>query len=388
MADAESRASCVLRVACDTGPKQFAWGALGILTLILSLAAGAYFSRYVDETVVPGVNATMCDLDPGGFDPGQRHALQVVVILGAILSLLGSSFIMFSYFWFHDLQTFPYKLIMFLSLADWFASVEYLLAIQDVGVTTQNADCYEDNFMCFMSAGMSQFFDMASFFWVACISYNIYQVLVKRRGADVVKFEKYYHMVCWGVPAFFTIIVTLTGSLGDAGNWCWIKRENQIERWLCYYVVLIIVMIVICVQYYRINQQLKTQGASHQRAIQARMILYIVVFLFIRFWSVLNRTVEALAGNHGVFVLTFMHSLFSPVQGFANALVYGLNKKIMNHYAALCCCNRDAREFVRDGSSAAEDMNPNPASEGGASGRDKAGSGMSSLNVEEGSQGI
>ena len=79
-----------------------------------------------------------------------------------------------------------------------------------------------------------------------------------------------------------------------------------------------------------------------------------------------------------------MHSLFSPVQGFANALVYGLNRKIMNHYASLCCrCNRNVREYLPDDPPSEDGINPNPSFQDGQdSGRE---SDMSSLNIENGS---
>ena len=351
----ESTPAWLLRVCCDVGPKQCAWGTVLILTLLLSLAAGAYSALEEDEAAERAEsNFTICDGD-GDFTQDEQIALQTVVILGAVLSMLGSSFIMFSYFWFPDLQTFPYKLIMFLSLADFFASSEYLLAIQDVGVTTEDSECYQNTFMCYFSAGLTQYFDMASFLWMAVISYNIYQVLVNRRGHDVVKLEKWYHVVCWGVPAILAVIVTATGSLGDSGNWCWIKQDHQIERWLCYYVILIMIMIFNVATYYITSGVLKQQGGAHQKALTQRMMMYVGVFLFIRFWSVLNRFVELIVGNHGVYPLMFLHSLFSPLQGFANAIVYGFNRKIKNHYRALCC-GSDARQVVETDNPAGEDQ--------------------------------
>ena len=80
-----------------------------------------------------------------------------------------------------------------------------------------------------------------------------------------------------------------------------------------------------------------------------RMILYIGAFLFLRSWSVLNRFVEAVDGNVGVFPLMFLHSLFSHIQGLANALVYGFNKKLKDHYYNLCCGKQsDSREVIED----------------------------------------
>ena len=155
----------------------------------------------------------------------------------------------------------------------------------------------------------------------------------------MVKNEPYYHAYAWGLPALLLIIVTGTGALGDAGNWCWIKRSHMAARMLCYYVPLIIIMIFNALEYFLIGTSLKNQGASQQQAIMKRLRLYIVVFVFCRFWSVLNRVTEAINGDHGIFAFMLMHSLFSPLQGFANSIVYGLNKKILRTYRATGWCN-------------------------------------------------
>ena len=193
----ESALTRLQHLCCSSGCKQVTWGVSLIFSLILLIAIGGYYSRLEQNNVLIGTNATVCE-SGGGFETGERLALQVVVVIGAVLSMCGSFFIIVSFFSFPDLQTFPYKLIMFLSLADFFSSSTYILAIQDVGLSPEDVgDCFEDNFMCFFTAGMSQYFDMASFLWMGVISFNIYQVFVKQRGNDVVEFEKYYHMVCW-----------------------------------------------------------------------------------------------------------------------------------------------------------------------------------------------
>ena len=346
----ESLVARIQTTCCNTGVKQFIWGTLLIFFLILFIAMGGYYSRVEQNRIMHLTNATatIC-ATADSFEEGQRHALQVVVVIGACFSMLGSSFIIVSFFAFPDLQTFPYKLIMFLSLADFFSSSTYIMAVQDIG-TSGDGSCFEDNFMCFFSAGMSQYFDFASFLWMGVISFNIYQVLVKRRGSDIVDFEKYYHMVCWGVPGFFLLIVTATDGLGDAGNWCWIKHDHQLERWLCYYIPLILIMVFNLSSYWHVTTAIKKLGSVNTKAISNRMSLYVGAFIFIRSWSVLNRFVELVAGNVGaVYPLMFLHSLFSPTQGVANALVYGFNKKLKGHYMRVCGCDRqNSRQLVED----------------------------------------
>lgn len=52
-------------------------------------------------------------------------------------------------------------------------------------------------------------------------------------------------------------------------------------------------------------------------------MMYSLIFIFIRFWSLLDTIISSINGHDRVFFFTFLHSLFAPWQGFANAYVYG-----------------------------------------------------------------
>ena len=115
----------------------------------------------------------------------------------------------------------------YLSLSNFFSSVAFYFDLQgDYRIDDQ------PGFQCYFGAGLAQFFDVASFLWyatarcakcarrtrraradrgcvpLACvrvtrtavIGFNIWQVLVKKRGRGVEAFEKYYHLLCWGTP--------------------------------------------------------------------------------------------------------------------------------------------------------------------------------------------
>jgi hypothetical protein len=270
----------------------------------------------IDVECVVHVNNT------GAFSTGQSKSIKAVVLTGASLSVLGSSFIIFTYWYLPKLRSFPYKLIAYLSLADWFSSFAYILGADN------DADECVNTVICGLTAAMSQFFDVATFLWTAVIAFNIYCVLVQGKGPEIRRYEKYYHMVAWGIPMVLLIVVAATGSLGDAGNWCWITEDHQIERVLCYYVPLMLIMIVNGVIYVLIGRAVSdTLEAS---TINRRLRLYILVFVFIRLWSVINRFQNWVNPTEPVYALYLLHSLFSPLQGFLNSIVYGFNKKVIS----------------------------------------------------------
>lgn len=71
--------------------------------------------------------------------------------------------------------------------------------------------------MCFVQAGLTEFAEMASFFWVGCIAFNIYAIAVLRMNERRVNLQHmYYHIFSWGVP----VILTVIGFIGDYyGAW-------------------------------------------------------------------------------------------------------------------------------------------------------------------------
>lgn len=186
---------------------------------------------------------------------------------------------------------------------------------------------------------MSQFFTVAAFLWTSVFSFNIYLVLVKRQS-NIEKYEKYYHLIVWGISGSFLIINLSLQSFGQTLIWCWINNQHNLLRILTFYAPLIIIFLFDLAIYIIVGRYSGISISDEkQAAINKKMRLYLLVFFFVRIWSLMNRFQNIVSPNNPVFALYFMHALFSPLQGFFNSLVYGLNGKIKNHYLSLFCPN-------------------------------------------------
>jgi hypothetical protein len=72
--------------------------------------------------------------------------------------------------------------------------------------------------------------------------------------------------------------------------------------------------------------------------IQKRLLLYLFVFQVTSVWGLANRIYQAFNKNHKYdYFLLCMDSAFGPLQGFLNALVYGLNQKLRDRYVEWLC---------------------------------------------------
>jgi hypothetical protein len=273
---------------------------------------------------------------PPKFSDAQFHTLRVLTIISATFSFLGSCFTISTYVRFERLRTFAFKLVMLLSIADCIASLHFLFgAYHDVNKEWQTHHC--PSIVCFITAAAYQFAQVSSFLWTACIAYNIYAAL---QNIETESLEPYYHLVSWGGSLVLVLIVSVTGSLGYSGNWCWIRQDRPLARIMFYFVPLISVMFYDMWMYVRIGQ--KVAQSPVEDIVNKRLRRYIGVFLFLNTFSVVNRLQNMMGPETPSFLLYLLQSFFSPMQGFANALVYGWNRRVVAEYSKeyprFCAC--------------------------------------------------
>jgi hypothetical protein len=280
------------------------------------LALSSYRQLFASWTATAHVNCA------SHFDEGQTTAIRVFTLLSASLSVLGALFIIASYSLFPRLRTFPFKLIVFLSVADLFAASSYIIGLagDKQGMVCSTA------FNCFFTACLSQYFDVATFIWTSIVAYNIYLVMVKNMGREVESYENLYHALSWGTSFVLMVVVAFSGGYGDAGLWCWIMPTHPLVQFFCYYLILILAFAFQATILFSVVLHVRSDPSSAASAskVTFRLLSYLMVFFLVRCWSVFDRINDAASGGQPVFALSVLHSFFSPLQGFCNAIVYGL----------------------------------------------------------------
>ncbi|GBG34124.1 Latrophilin receptor-like protein A [Hondaea fermentalgiana] len=311
---------------------------LAALALALALTQASGWRLLESDTA----EATS-DLCASVFDEAQTQVLRTVTLTGAGLSLAGSLFIVISYLILVRIRTFPYKLVMFLSVANVGSSLAYFVGL--ASINEGNVHECTSSVGCILAAAMTQFFDVASFFWIAIIAFNVHAVLVRNKGRAVEAYERWYHLVGWGISLIITIICGALGCFGDSGIWCWIKRDRQTARFFAYYLPLLIVFSFTASTYLIVSSALQHQVQG--RTVTRRLRLYLAVFVVFRVWGVVHRTHNYFHENQ-MFWLALMHAIFSPLQGFANALVYGCNAAVAREYRRYCS-GLNTEDRIEDG---------------------------------------
>lgn len=174
-------------------------------------------------------------------------------------------------------------------------------------------------------------------------------------------YESRYHLIALGFPSFtvlYLIVEQISGSnlVGFSGRpWsvfpsvvvilqltiiyrCWIRTfdhghwamDGAVIQLALYYVPVALAFVFNLVIYCFLLRRLQAIMSSRmERRIRIRIFLYLFVFLLTFTSSCLGRLIQAVDEDHRPqHVLLLLSSIFSPLLGALNALVYGLNTTV------------------------------------------------------------
>jgi len=293
------------------------------------------------------------------LDEGNDGALpmddkvRLMIALSSGLSIAGSLFIIVSFILFRDSRKCGRRLLFMLSLADLGLAVAWLFGV----VINMHTKGISD--ACIAQGYAMEFFRLSSFMWTGCFAIHLYQIIWKNIK-DPEVYELRYHLMAWGLPTLVCIYFVAENAeglqmMGQSDRpWCWI-RDFQHDEWnafgahlqyALFYGPLLIIFIFNLAIYAFLGRKVGELMQTRMKIrIQKRLLLYLFVFQVTSVWGLANRIYQAFNKNHKYdYFLLCMDSAFGPLQGFLNALVYGLNQKLRDRYVewlcpdTTCCC--------------------------------------------------
>jgi hypothetical protein len=202
----------------------------------------------------------------------EKWELQAVNLAASCLSLFGSAAIILNYIIFINKSQLLYKLILFLSVADFGGSLSICLSQVLLFLNTYDGVSYDLDLCKFFRAGVNFFF-VSSFFWTAAIALHFW--VSARQKAQIPIY--WFHVVCWGKPAIFTIILLSAGMITrEGGPWC---TNTTLGHWLFWYCPLIASFLWNAVFYTLIIMHYRgTDRKKMENKVTRRVSLYLLVF--------------------------------------------------------------------------------------------------------------
>jgi hypothetical protein len=268
------------------------------------------------------------------------------IALSSILSILGTCFIISSFVLFRDSRKCGRRLLFMLSLSDLGLAVTWLFgAVVNLHTGTISEACIAQGYAM-------EFFRLSSFMWTGCFAVHLYQIIWKN-VKDPEVFELRYHLVSWGIPSLvccYFLFKNETGHqmMGQSDRpWCWIRDFHDDEwnafgshlQYAVFYGPLLVIFAFNLFIYSFLGRKVGELMQTRMKVrIQKRLLLYLLVFQLTSIWGLANRIYQAWSPKHNYsYVLLCLDSAFGPLQGFLNALVYGLNQKLRDRYKEWLC---------------------------------------------------
>jgi hypothetical protein len=307
-------------------------------------------------------------------------AIFAVLATSSSLSVAGSLFIILSWILFTDMHFFSRKLIVYISATDLFSSAAFLYAaVRKTGVMSNTGG--HASLECTVQGFALQFFVLASYMWTGCFAYHLHSLIANRRK-KAHRLEVFYHAVSWGLPMLITIVLVVerlslqSDIIGGADRpWCWLTNHasqheslemEMIQQFALFYVPAVVVF---C---YNVMIYIKLAGIVHGTElgsnIRKRVLLYLLVFLLCSVWGLAHRLYQAFTPGHQPLKwLSYAEAAIGPLQGFLNAIVYGISAKVVARYKRLCGCaskedaERLSRGLVRENSAGSHGGYPRAA---------------------------
>jgi len=209
---------------------------------------------------------------------------------------------------------------------------------------------------CYTQGLLIEFFQIASFIWTASIAVVLYLVIVRNKSFNIgiENVTKYFHVAAWSLAAINVAICAGLNIFGDANyeapgtqpSWCWIKSDKNLEKFVLYFLPFLLVWIFNVVVYVMVSRKIRNVVKSQELKERAftRMRLYLVVYMLCIGVGAINRVQNFIAPEQPVFVLNILDAALSPLQGFLNSLVYGMNKQLRKGWTQALCCNCKSEE--------------------------------------------
>lgn len=177
------------------------------------------------------MNTTLMPTTTAGYYISAEMDNVILSSISGFLSIIGTLIIIFTFFKWKDVQSTSRQILVFISIADFFAVVGNTVSLLSPPNST----------VCTVQSIIGSFFILSSFFWTVFLAVYLYVACTHKMVVLAERLMVPFHLVGWGVPCIIVCTGAITGKFGNNGDtvssgWCWIRttglsREEQI-KWM------------------------------------------------------------------------------------------------------------------------------------------------------------
>lgn len=166
----------------------------------------------------------------------------IVSLVSSSLSIISSLCIIVTYFVWPNIRSVSRQIIVFLSLADLFTALGYVIgSINHLqydrndtrGVTTV---CETFTRVCVVQSTVTTWSSIASFWWTIILAFHLYITLVKGHVSLSGRLLPLYYFLAWVTPTIVVMALLWSDQLGYShvavSTWCFIGQKSEGQKFL------------------------------------------------------------------------------------------------------------------------------------------------------------
>lgn len=231
-------------------------------------------------------------------------ANEILTTITSVLSLFGTVFIVISFFMWKDIRTTSRRILVYISIADFFTCVATIAAVTNFWLSGS-----ENPQVCLVQSVIGTLSVLCSFFWTVSMAVYLYISVCMKKSRLAERLMYVFHVCSWGIPLLIVTLAASLHKLGDNGSkvsagWCWVNINlNWSDQvfWMLLAGKLweIIASVVIAVLYALLKQNMKkelhhksgvlTQSTVAQAQKAERKLIFVpLIFVFLRMWGTIR----------------------------------------------------------------------------------------------------
>lgn len=260
---------------------------------------------------------------------------RILATISGSLSILGSSFIIVTYFLWKDLRSTSRKILGYISFADFCLAASALEGLW-----------HSDNSPCEVQSFVTTTASLWSFFWTTFLAVFLYMIVVKKKRREAEIIFKVFHVFGWGIPLVIVGIALGEDKLGNDSDevtpgWCWINSTKDKILWmwitgkaweisgciLCFLFFILLRLHIRKKVYHDKGQLSSTLSKETALKVQKRLILVPALFVMVRIWGTIRFFLYWVygSGHDSAWweeALLYLQGMGDGLQGFTNFLLF------------------------------------------------------------------
>lgn len=161
---------------------------------------------------------------------------EIVSLISSSLSIVSSLCIIVTYFAWPEIRSVSRQIIVFLSLADLFTALGYVIGSANhlhydgSRDNSSAAACEAFTRVCVVQSSITSWSSIASFWWTSILAFHLYITLVKGCVTLSGRILPLYYFLAWVTPTIVVMVLLWTNQLGYShaavSTWCFIRHKS------------------------------------------------------------------------------------------------------------------------------------------------------------------